>query len=762
MASVPLAPKCYNIPMNLQADIETVKGVGPKTAAALRQAGIQTVGDLLYLLPRTYENYQTATDIAHLRPGKVMVKGKISNFKTTRAFKRRLTITEGIIRDATGAIRTLWFNQAYRERQFDPQREYYFSGTYEFRRGRYQLISPTAVLAADVDAQPAGLQPLYSTRSGLKPAFFRKLITSLRSQFTTIPDLLPLTPGHPDFLYPGARAEALFAAHFPTTDADSQTARRYLAYEELFELILASKLNREANQRLKATPLPFRADFTRALVSSLPFQLTAAQRRAAWEIFQDLGRDLPMNRLLQGDVGSGKTVVAALAAAQAALYGHQAALLAPTAILATQHYESLSKLFASLHSGSPQPSTNSSADSTTQSSTNSAAPRVPRLALLTSATKHKAALKAQIAAGEIDLVIGTHALLTDDTQFHSLALCIIDEQHRFGVAQRQKLLLKSPADTAPHLLAMTATPIPRSLQLTVFGDLDSSVLNQLPAGRQPITTHLLPETEQKDQLYPAMRTLLATGQQIYWICPAIDAQTAPVEGPASSGTAKTSPKSATKVNSTSSSAAKYPAKAPSAPSAAKPLTSVKRQAKKLAELFPDYRVGLLHGKLSPAEKDQVMSDFAAGRTHILVSTTVVEVGVNVPNANMIIIQDAEHYGLAQLHQLRGRVGRGDQPASCYLLTTGDQPPSRRLRELTKSTDGFYLAEVDLKLRGPGEIYGSLQHGALNLQFAALSDRRLVTAASHHAGEFARTPDQLSAYPELAARIKKYQQLTTLN
>lgn len=723
--------------MNLQADIITVKGVGPKTAAALRQAGIQTVGDLLYLLPRTYENYQTVTDIAHLRPGKVMVKGKITNLKTNRAFKRRLTITEGIIRDATGALRTLWFNQAYRERQFDPQREYYFSGTYEFRRGRYQLTSPTAVLAADVDAQPAGLQPLYSTRSGLKPALFRKLIMGLRPQFTTIPDLLPFTPGHPDFLYPGARAEALFAAHFPTTDADSQTARRYLAYEELFELILASKLNREANQRLKAIPLPFQAGFTRALVSSLPFQLTAAQRRAAWEIFQDLGRDLPMNRLLQGDVGSGKTVVAALAAAQAALYGHQAALLAPTAILAAQHYESLSKLFASLRLSSPPSSTNSA----TQPSTNSAAPRVPRLALLTSATKHKAALKAQIAAGEIDLVIGTHALLTDDTQFHSLALCIIDEQHRFGVAQRQKLLLKSPAATAPHLLAMTATPIPRSLQLTVFGDLDSSILNQLPAGRQPITTHLLPETEQQDQLYPAMRALLAAGQQIYWICPAIDAPAAEV-APNPSTTA---------------------AKAPSAqPPAAKPPTSVKRQAKKLAELFPDYRVGLLHGKLSPAEKDQVMSDFAAGRTHILVSTTVVEVGVNVPNANMIIIQDAEHYGLAQLHQLRGRVGRGDQPASCYLLTTGDQPPSRRLRELTKSTDGFYLAEVDLKLRGPGEIYGSLQHGALNLQFATLSDRRLVTAASHHAGEFARTPDQLSAYPELAARIKKYQQLTTLN
>lgn len=408
-----------------------------------------------------------------------------------------------------------------------------------------------------------------------------------------------------------------------------------------------------------------------------------------------------MNRLLQGDVGSGKTVVAALAAAQAALYHHQVALLAPTAILATQHYESLSQLFQST-------------------------PNSLRLALLTGATKRKAELKAKIAHGEVDLIIGTHALLTDDTQFHSLALCIIDEQHRFGVAQRQKLLLKSPQSTAPHLLSMTATPIPRSLQLTVFGDLDVSILNQLPAGRQPISTHLLPETEQKDQLYPAMRSLLAQGQQIYWICPAIESQ--PTYGQTST----------------------------------KPLTSVKRQAQKLAQLFPDYAVGLLHGKLKPAEKDQIMLDFVAGHTQILVSTTVIEVGVNVPNANMIIIQDAEHYGLAQLHQLRGRVGRGNQPASCYLLTSGDQEPSRRLRELTKSTDGFYLAEMDLKLRGPGEIYGALQHGALNLQFATLSDQRLVASASHHASEFARNPAELNKYPELATRIKKYQQLTTLN
>lgn len=317
-------------------------------------------------------------------------------------------------------------------------------------------------------------------------------------------------------------------------------------------------------------------------------------------------------------------------------------------------------------------------------------------------------------------MIGTHALLTDDTNFHSLAFCIIDEQHRFGVNQRQKLLLKSPTNTAPHLLSMTATPIPRSLQLTVFGDLDVSIVNELPPGRQPITTKILSETDQRDELYPKMQELLAKGQQIYWICQVIEEKNANTATP------------------------------------------VKKQAKKLAELFPKVNVGILHGKMKPDEKDATMTEFAENKIQILVSTTVVEVGVNVPNANMIIIQDSENYGLAQLHQLRGRVGRGDQPASCFLLTTGEGKPSKRLKEMEKSTDGFHLAEVDLKIRGPGEIYGAQQHGELNLQVANLADTELISKASHHASEFAKNPENLNDYPELAMRIKKYQQLTTLN
>ncbi len=299
--------------MDLSASIEEVKGVGPKTAAALKRANLCTIGDLVYCLPRIYENYQTTVKIADLRPGKVVIRGKISDLHLIRTSRKRLTITQGVIRDDTGAIRTLWFNQPYRAKQFDEQREYYFTGKYEFKGGRYQLTSPGATLVQDIEQDAAaGFQPIYSAKSVIKPQTFHKLMDGLRPDFAKIPDLLPITDGCPAFITSGARAEALYNSHFPETPEDAEKGREYLAYEELFELILAAKLNKQENQRLKALPLRFDAQFIQTIVKHLPFKLTGAQRRATWEILQDLERNTPMNRLLQGDVGSGKTIVAAL------------------------------------------------------------------------------------------------------------------------------------------------------------------------------------------------------------------------------------------------------------------------------------------------------------------------------------------------------------------------------------------------------------------------------------------------------------------
>lgn len=680
--------------MDMNQEVTFLPGIGPKTAETLEKAGIFTIRDLFYYLPRTYENYQSATSLSEIRPGRVVVRAKVKETRNHPARSRRLVITEAILEDETDTIRAVWFNQAYRANQFENNKYYIFSGSYELKNGRYQLSSPQVRVAPAIsDSEHDGLQPVYPMKSALKPDYFRRLITGARGEFAKIPDLLPITEGKPDFVKKNARQEALFNVHFPSSEQEAEQGRRYLAYEELFELILAAQLNRQENQKLAAQECPFVQEDIKGLLNALPFQLTNAQKRAVWDILQDLEKPTPMNRLLQGDVGSGKTIVAAIAAFQAIRSGYQVALLAPTAILATQHANALTELLA---------------------------PMGIRVGLLIGATKNKTELKKMIKNGEVDLIIGTHAIITDDTKFHQLAFCIIDEQHRFGVNQRQQLLMKGIDGKAPHLLTMTATPIPRSLQLTIFGDLEVSVISELPKGRQLIKTRIMQEMEQQDVLYPHVREEVSKGRQIYWICRAID----------------DSPRSET--------------------------TSVKRQTEKLKQLFSDLRIGFLHGHMRPAEKDQIMADFLAHELDILVSTTVVEVGVNVPNATVMVIVDAENYGLAQLHQLRGRVGRGSEASYCYLITNNDAAPSKRLRELEASTDGFHLAEVDLELRGPGEIYGSLQHGVLDLRIATLADTKLIAAAGKQAREFAKDPSLMVKYPELLRNISKYQQLTTLN
>lgn len=676
--------------MKLSTSLEQIKGVGPKTWEQLRRAGLQTVGDLLMFLPMRHEDFTGLTLISELKPGKVTIKARCEKI-STRPVRRGLRLTTAVLADESGKLNAVWFNQPYRTQQLGgTSEEFYFSGEFEYNYGRYQLTNPSAELAKDLPVQAERLVPVYHAIRGLKSPLVRKVLEQLRPLMGVLPETLPAAVIASEQLM--SRAEAISTMHFPKELSQVSKARERLAFEELFELLLASQLNKQENQKLAGYHIPFEVAVVKQFVSELPFRLTAAQKRAAWDILQDFEQATPMNRLLQGDVGSGKTVVAGLAARQAASHGYQTAIMAPTEILARQHAETLERLLA---------------------------PFGVTVGLLIGSVKGKArtTLYGQIANGEVDVVIGTHALIQEKVLFHKLGFVVIDEQHRFGVDQRQKLLAKS--GTLPHLLSMTATPIPRSLALTVYGELDISVLNERPAGRLPIMTKIVSPVSAA-KTYGVVDQEIAAGRQVYVICKLIE------------------------------------------DNLENEVKSVEAEYKRLKNsVFGHRRIGLLHGKLKSAEKEQVMQDFKDQKYDILVSTTVVEVGVDVPNATVIMIENADQFGLAQLHQLRGRVGRSDQQSYCYLMMSGTNKPSERLREVEKSNDGFYLADVDMQLRGPGEIYGRMQHGALNLQIATLADTKLISRAQQAVKAFIAVGD-IEHYKAANQQVQYYQRLTTLN
>lgn len=676
--------------MDLSTKLEYIKGVGPKTAEQFAAAGLETVGDLINFFPRKHEDFSHVVNIVDINPGKATVKARCESI-STRPVRRGLSLTSAVLADETGKLNAIWFNQPYRTTQLSKGDEFYFSGEFEYNRGRYQLTNPSAELVKDVPLQTDRVLPVYRSLRGLKSQLVRKVLAELKPLITMLPETLPLSIIKSEKL--ASRSQALLALHFPSSLEDIEKARERLAYEELFGLLLASALNRQANSKLTGWSIPFSQPAVKAFVAELPFQLTDDQRRAAWDILQDFESQVPMNRLLQGDVGSGKTVVAGLAARQAAQAGFQTAIMAPTELLARQHAETLQNMLA---------------------------PHGVSVALAIGSVKGAARkqLYGAMAAGEVDVVVGTHALIQEAVQFQRLGFVVIDEQHRFGVEQRQKLLAKS--EHLPHLLAMTATPIPRSLALTVYGELDVSVLSERPAGRKPIQTQLVSPAS-RPKIYGVIDEQIAAGRQVYVVCSLIDEQ----------------PEN--------------------------DLKSVEAEFRRLRNsVFGHRQIGLLHGKLKPSEKEKVMQDFRAQKFDILVSTTVVEVGVDVPNATVMMIEDADRFGLAQLHQLRGRVGRSDMQSYCYLMLSNSNKPSERLREIERSNDGFYLAEVDMRLRGPGEIYGRAQHGALNLQIASLADTAMVARAQRAAREFVDSGQDLLQYKELAADVEHYQRLTTLN
>ncbi len=676
--------------MNLLSSLEKIKGVGPKVAEQFADAGLLTVGDLINFLPRAHEDYSAITRIIDIAPGKRTIRAHCEKI-TTRPVRRGLRITTATLADDSGKLQAVWFNQPYRETQLKSGEEFFFSGEFEFNYNRYQLTNPSAERVSEMPVQTDRVLPVYRAIKGLKTPLVRKILAELKPIITMLPESLPEDIIKSEKLL--NRSEAILAMHFPKAVEDVEKARERLAFEELFELLLASQLNRQENSKLEGWHIPFNQPIVKDFVQKLPFSLTNAQRLAVWEIIQDFERKVPMNRLLQGDVGAGKTVVAGIAALQASHGGFQTAIMAPTEILATQHAETLLKLLS---------------------------PFNVRVGLLTGSVKGVArkTLYEAIKTGEVDVVVGTHALIQETVQFHKLGFVVIDEQHRFGVSQRQQLLKKS--EFMPHMLAMTATPIPRSLALTVYGELDISILNELPKGRLAIKTKIW-SPNSRAQLYSLVDEQISAGRQAYVICTLID------NNPDNE------------------------------------LKSVQNEYKKLQNsIFKHRRIGLLHGKMKSEEKESVMSLFASGELDILVSTTVVEVGVDVPNATVMLIEDADRFGLSQLHQLRGRVGRSVHQSYCYLVTSTSDKPSVRLKEIEKSNDGFYLAEVDLKLRGPGEIYGRAQHGALNLQIATLADTRLIARAKRQAQTFVETGQNLLKYKQLAANVWHYQRLTTLN
>lgn len=678
--------------MNLQTSIESVKGVGPKTAEQLRKSGLRTVGDLINFLPRKHEDFSKVSDIRDINPGKVTIRARCESVEIKRVRRGMTVTTATLVDDRSDKLRAVWFNQPYRAKQLQhSDDEFYFSGEFEYNYNRYQLTNPSVESVTGKSVSTDRIVPIYRQVSGLKSQVVRKLLLSIRPIMAMLPETLPEDIVAKESLM--SRSDAILGMHFPENMEDIDCARERLGFEELFELLVASQLNKQQNSRLDGWDIAFDVDATKDFVAKLPFQLTDAQRRAAWDIFQDFEKASPMNRLLQGDVGSGKTVVAALAARAAAGAGYQTAIMAPTEILATQHAETMNSLLS---------------------------PFGISVGLLTGSVKASARkpLLEQIKSGEVDVVIGTHALFQPNVEFHKLGLAIIDEQHRFGVAQRQDLLKKS--EKLPHLLAMTATPIPRSLQLTVFGELDVSVLDEMPPGRQPIMTKIC-SPNSREQVYESIDAELARGRQCYVVCRLIDDNTD---------------------NEQKSVEAEY------------------RKIK--SSRFKNKNIGLLHGKMKPAEKDEVMSDFASGKIDILVSTTVIEVGVDVPNASLMLIENADQFGLSQLHQLRGRVGRGQHQSYCFLMMSDSKAPSKRLREIEKSQDGFYLAEVDLQLRGPGEIYGRAQHGSLNLEVATLGDTKMIARVSRVAQSFVDSGADLLQYKQLAQEVEQYQRLTTLN
>lgn len=687
--------------MELSTSVSQLNRVGKVLVKKLENLGIKTAQDLLYYFPFRYDDFRKVVMIKDLKSDDVVtINGRINLIANRRSFKTRKIITEALIEDNTGAVRAVWFNQPYLTRVLKIGDGISLSGKVAADMLGAQFVSPVyEKIGKKETTHTARLVPVYPLTAGLTEKQLRFLISQTLPLADKICEWLPkeILEGE-DFMPIG---NAIKGLHFPTDEKDLAECLRRLKFDELFSLQLRSALERARREKEKASIIEFQEKEIKEFVGHLPFTLTKSQKISAWEILGDLGKGHPMNRLLSGDVGSGKTVVAALAGYNTALNGLQTVFMAPTEILATQHFNSLNQLF----SGLPL-----KIGLLTRSQA-----RISGEELEGSFAKQKKVLTEKIGSGEIFLAIGTHALLSEKINFRNLGLVIVDEQHRFGVEQRKALKEKITGTMKPHFLSMTATPIPRSLALTIYGDLDLSVINELPVGRKPVITRVV-GAENRNKAYDFIRTQIKSGRQAFVVCPLIEDKNL--------GSEKKSV-----------------------------LTEYEKLSK---QIFSDLRVGYLHGKMLGREKEEIMNKFKNGIIDVLVSTAVVEVGVDIPNASVMMIEGAERFGLAQLHQFRGRVGRSTHQSYCLVFSGNDSSSvQERLNFFEKNLDGFKLAEYDLSKRGPGEVYGIEQSGQMDLKLANLGDREIIKKARDWAIKIAG--DQ-KKYSQILKDFKKEKQV----
>ncbi|MDD5528180.1 MAG: ATP-dependent DNA helicase RecG [Patescibacteria group bacterium] len=695
--------------ISLQTTITELKSVGASIGKRLAQIGLNNIEGLLFYFPFRYEDFTRTTKIKDLQPNMTAnVVGQIELIENRRAHHRRMYITEALINDGTETLKVIWFNQPFIAKTLKIGDTVSLAGVAE-DQGVLTFVSPVyEKIYSGGLIHTAGLVPNYHLTEKITQKQLRYLISQVVETAAQISDPLPEEIRKKLNLL--SLSDAVKKIHFPKKWSDIDEARRRLAFDELFLLQLKSQLVKKDHDSARAEIIEFKEKDTKEFVAGLPFKLTEDQRQAAWTILGDLGKTRPMARLLNGDVGSGKTLVAVIALLNVALNNKQGVLMAPTEILAQQHFNTVSKLLENF------PLRIALLTNNYRLLNNDTLPASPDSAPLPRRGLNRAEILKMIKAGEVDIIIGTHALLQEDVQFKNLALAIIDEQHRFGVEQRKELMKKSghPALT-PHLLSMTATPIPRSLALALFGDLDISVIKQMPIGRKPIMTKIVPE-EKRAAAYNFVREQIKTGRQAFVICPLIEESD--LFG----------------------------------------VKSVKEEFTKLDRgVFPEIKMAALHGRLKAKEKEEIMRGFLANDYKIMVSTSVIEVGVDVPNATIMMIEGADRFGLAQLHQFRGRVGRGAEQSYCFLFpASNDEKTRRRLEAMEKISDGFALAKMDLKLRGSGEIFGTAQSGFPELKIATLWDYELMQTAQAEAALLMQTDPELEKNPLLREKINIFE------